>query len=284
MYRRTGRGRLLLVGFLGLCVVLITLDFRQGEGGPLERAKDISSAIVDPIQRGFATVFEPVGDFFSSLGELGNLRGENSELRAQNTELSRRIDEADSIEAENARLRDALGLDESWASMDRTPAEVISRPSSNYRWFLTIDKGKDDGIREDMAVITADGLVGKILEADSGSATVLLLIDSNGSAAAKVRDTDINGSVQGNGAGEPLSFDFIDVDAQVDVGDEVVTSYYNEGIFPPNMPIGLVSEVETNTASAVQHIEVEPYVDFTSLDFVVVLMESGPKLDTKAKN
>ena len=70
MYRRTGRGRLLLVVFVGLCIVLITLDFRQGEGGPLERAKDISAAIVDPIQRGFSTVFEPVGDFFSSLADV----------------------------------------------------------------------------------------------------------------------------------------------------------------------------------------------------------------------
>jgi rod shape-determining protein MreC len=284
MYRRTGRGRLLLVGFLGLCVVLITLDFRQGDGGPLERAKDISAAIVDPIQRGFATVFEPVGNFFSSLGELGDLRGENAELRADNIQLSERIDQAESIEHENTTLRNTLGLDESWASMDRKTAEVISRPSSNYRWFLTIDKGANDGIREDMAVITPDGLVGKILEADTGSATVLLLIDSNGAAAAKIKDTDINGTVAGNGAGEPLSLDFVDVDADVSVGDQVVTSYYNGGIFPPNIPIGEVSDVETNTASAEQQIEVEPYADFTSLDFVVVLIESGPKIDRRGNN
>lgn len=282
MYRRTGRGRLLLVVFLGLCIVLITLDFRQGEGGPLDRAREISAAIVDPIQRGFATVFEPVGDFFSSLADLGDLRSDNARLEAENAEMSERIDEAELVEDENERLRGQLGLDESYVSMERVNAEVISRPSSNFRWFVTIDKGGDDGIREDMAVITPDGLAGKIIETQGSTSTVLLLIDSEGAAAATVRGSrDVNGTIQGHGAGQPLSFDFVDPDVEVNEGDEVVTSYYNGGIFPPNIGIGTVSEVGTDSAAAQQDIEVEPYVDFTSLDFVLVLIESGPKLEAQ---
>jgi rod shape-determining protein MreC len=284
MYRRTGRGRLLLVVFLGLCIVLITLDFRQGEGGPLDRAKDISAAIVDPIQRGFSTVFEPVGDFFSSLADLGDLRSDNARLEAENTEMSERITEADSVGAENAELRDQLVLDESYVSMERVHAEVISRPPSNYRWFVTIDKGSDHGLREDMAVMTPEGLAGKVIETRGGTATVLLLIDPKGAADATVRGSrDVSGSIQGHGAGQPFSFDFVDPAIEVDEGDEVVTSNYNEGIFPPNIPIGTVTHVGTNTAAAQQDIEVDPYVDFTSLDFVMVLIESGPKLEAQEK-
>src|SRR5918996_2765580 len=279
MYRRTGRGRLLLVVFLGLCIVLITLDFRQGEGGPLDRAKDISAAIVDPVQRGFATVFEPVGDFFSSLADLGDLRSDNARLEAENREMSERIDDAVAVEDENEQLRAQLELDESYVSMEGLNAEVIARPSSNFRWFVTIDKGSDDGIREDMAVITPQGLAGKIINARADTSTVLLLIDPDGAAAATVRESrEVVGTVQGHGAGQPLSFDFVDPDVEVKEGDEVVTSYYNEGIFPPNIRIGTVSDVGTDSAAAEQDIEVDPYVDFTSLDFVLVLLESGPKL------
>jgi rod shape-determining protein MreC len=282
MYRRTGRGRLLLVVFVGLCIVLITLDFRQGEGGPLERAKDISAAIVDPIQRGFSTVFEPVGDFFSSLADLGDLRSDNARLEAANAEMSERINDAEAVEDENAQLRAQLELDESYVSMQGVNAEVIARPSSNFRWFVTIDKGSDDGIREDMAVITPDGLAGKIIKTQADTATVLLLIDPEGAAAATVRKSrDVIGTVQGHGAGQPLSFDFVDPDVVVEEGDEVVTSYYNEGIFPPNIRIGTVSDVGTDSAAAEQDIEVEPGVDFTSLDFVLVLLESGPKLQAE---
>jgi rod shape-determining protein MreC len=280
MYRRTGRGRLLLFVFLGLCIVLITIDFRQGEGGPLDKAREISSAIVEPIQRGFTKVFRPVGDFFSSIGELGSLRGENARLESELEIAANEINEAESIAAENARLRDLFELDESWASMDKVTAEVINRIPSNYRWIVEINKGTDDGVRPDMAVITQDGLAGKVTRVDGNSSTVLLLIDSTGAASAKIEGAGFIASINGNGVGEPLSLELVDPDIKVEEGDEVLTSSYNGGIFPPNIPIGRVSFVNANTAALEQVIDVEPYVDFQSIDFVQVLLESGPKLET----
>jgi rod shape-determining protein MreC len=282
MYRRTGRGRVLLIVFLGLCVVIITLDFRQGENGPLDRARDVSAAVVDPIQRGFTALFRPVGDLVSSIGELGNLREDNAELKALVEDYEGRIEEADSVAAENERLRDMLDLDEAYPSMERVTAEVISRSPSNYKWLVKIDKGTADGVRPDMAVISPDGLVGKIAAAKENSSTVLLLIDSIGAAAAKTDDGEAQGLVTGNGAGEPLAFEFVDSTADVELGDEVVTSSYNGGIFPPNIPIGRVSFVSAETAALEQDIDVEPYVDFQSIEFVQVLLESGPKIDERA--
>jgi rod shape-determining protein MreC len=279
MYRRTGRGRVVLIVLLGLCIVLITLDFRQGEGGALDRARDISSAIVDPIQRGFTAVFRPVGDFFSSVGELGSLRAKNDQLEAELEQTRTQIDEAASIAEENAELRAELGLDESWVSMDTVAAEVINKVTSNYQWRVRIDKGTDDGVRPDMAVIDADGLVGKILAAEEHSATILLLVDPEGEAAAKTKGGRFTGSVAGQGSGEPLAFQFVDPEADVVVGDEVLTSYYNGGIFPPNIPIGRVIDVAAPSGALEQDIDVDPYVDFQALDFVQVLLESGPKLD-----
>jgi rod shape-determining protein MreC len=279
MYRRTGRGRLLLLVFLGLCIVLITIDFRQGEGGPLDKAREISSAVVEPIQRGFTKVFRPVGDFFSSIGELGSLRAENARLESELQTVETQIGEAETIADENARLRALFELDESWASMDKVTAEVINRVPSNYRWIVEINKGADAGVRPDMAVITGDGLAGKVTRVDGNSSTVLLLIDSTGGASAKIEGAGFIASIKGNGVGEPMSLELVDPDLEVRVGDEVLTSSYNGGIFPPNIPIGRVTFVNANTAALEQDVDVEPYVDFQSIDFVQVLLESGPRLE-----
>jgi rod shape-determining protein MreC len=284
MYRRTGRGRLLLLVFLGLCIVLITLDFRQGEGGALDKAREISSAVVEPIQRGFTKVFRPVGDFFSSVGELGSLRAENARLKAELETIENQISEAETIAEENSHLRELFELDESWVSMDKVTAEVINKVPSNYRWIVEINKGSDDGVRPDMAVITADGLAGKVTRVDGNSSTVVTLVDPTaGAASAKIVGAGFIASVSGNGVGEPLSLELVDPDIDVNVDDEVVTSSYNGGIYPPNIPIGRVSFVNANTAALEQDIDVEPYVDFQSIDFVQVLLESGPKLETPAE-
>lgn len=277
MYRRTGRGRLLLLAFLALSIVVITLDFRQSGEGPLERAKDISSAIVTPIQRGLTAVFSPVGNFFSSLSELSNLREENASLKNRIEEMEQRVTESESILSENERLLELEGLDESYPTMDRVSARVIGRPPANYKWAVTIDRGSNDGIAPDMAVIDPDGLVGKVIRVSEDTATVLLLIDPQANAKARISGERYAGAVGGNGASEELSLNFIDTDANVEVGDEVVTAGYDLGIFPPSIPIGTVSKVESQEAALEQDIDVDPYVDFTTLDFVQVIIDSGKR-------
>lgn len=278
MYRRTGRGRLLLFAFLALSIVVITLDFRQDVGGPLDRAKDISSAIVAPIQRGLTAVVEPVGNFFSSLTELSSLRAGNAELRNELEVMEQRVTDAEAILSENERLVALHGLDESYPTMERLSARVIGRPPANYKWAITIDKGSDDGIRPDMAVIDPDGLVGKVIRVQSDVSTVLLLIDPQAGAKARIDDEPLAGAIRGNGASEALSLVDIDTDAEVSVGDEVVTSGYDNGIFPPNIPIGTISSVESQEAALEQDIDVDPYVDFGTLDFVQVIIESGKRV------
>lgn len=278
MYRRTGRGRLLLLAFLALSIVVITLDFRQDAGGPLDRAKDISSAIVTPIQRGLTAVVEPVGNFFSSLGELSSLRADNAELRNELEEMEQRVTEAEAILSENERLNDLQGLDESYPTMERLSARVIGRPPSNYKWAITIDKGREDGIRADMAVIDPDGLVGKVIRVEADVSTVLLLIDPQAGAKARLDGEAVAGAIRGNGASEALSLVDVDTDADVSVGDEIVTAGYDNGIFPPNIPIGTVSLVERQEAALEQDIDVDPYVDFATLDFVQVITETGKRI------
>ncbi|MGH2808734.1 MAG: rod shape-determining protein MreC [Actinomycetota bacterium] len=275
---------MLLLAFLALSLVIITLDFRAEGDGPLERAKDISTTVVAPIQRGLTAVFRPVGDFFSSLGDLSRLRVENEELREALDAAEGQIERAEALESENVELRDISNLTEPYTSMEDVTAEVIATVPANYRWAVKIDKGSIDGIKEDMAVIAEDGLVGKIIRADPTSSIVLLLIDPNAGAAARIEDKGDAGNIRGNGADEPLSMRGVDPEAKVRKDDTIVTSGYDGGIFPPSIPIGRVIRASGESAMLEQEIDVESFVDFNTLDFVRVLLESGPRLDERTED
>jgi rod shape-determining protein MreC len=273
MYRRNGRGRLLLLVFIALAILVITLDFRQGEGGPLARAKEISVAIVAPIQRGLTTVFRPVGNFFASIGELGSLRTDNARLKAQVETMEQEVKEAEGLKADYAALTRLMELDAPYTAGDFVNAQIIGLSPSNYRWARFIDKGFVDGVRKNMAVINSDGLVGKIISVTRNNALVLLLIDPKAAAGARIEMRRDTGKIQGNGEDQGLSLELIGSNSDVFLADEVITSG-QDGVFPPGIPIGLVDQIEGDERRPDQQIVVEPWVNFTALDFVRVLLDS----------
>ena len=275
MYRRVARGRVLLLVFLALSIFVITVDFRQGARGPLKQVKHGASAVVAPSQRGFTAVTEPVGDFFSSLADLTRLRSDNLRLEEEVQELRAKADQVASLATENTELRNLLDLEKRWTEMRPVTAQVIAQVPANFKWAVVIDKGRSDGIKPGMAVIHLNGLVGKVIQSSEQTSTVLLLIDPEAAAGARIEGVEDTGTVIGNGEGEYLTLDYISTDASVAVGDDVVTSGYDRGIFPPNIPIGFVASVSGDTAAVQSDISVQPAVDFGALDHVTVLLDSG---------
>ena len=283
MYRRNGRGRLVLLVFLALSVVIITLDFRGGTDGPLSRVKDFAQAVVSPVQRGITTVTRPVGNFFSAIGDLADLREENRELSDKVEALEAEAARARGLTAENVELKNILELEEPWFSMDKVAAQITGAAPGNYKWAVFIDKGSADGIKEDMAVITPEGLVGKIFHASAHQSTVLLMIDPNAGATATTEEGAVTGSIAGNGEGEDLTLGLVDKDADIEVGNRVITSNFNRGIFPRGIPVGFVSHIGGDTRASQLEIDVTPAVDFSDLNVVLVLLETGPNLETGTK-
>lgn len=279
MFRRPGRGRLLLLVFLAMSVVLITLDFRQGEGGPLETARDVVSGVVAPIQRGFTTVFRPVGDFFSSLGDLGDLREDNAAMEEELAELRQKQAQADAVISEVQELHQILDLEKHWSDMDPVTARITGRVPDNYKWAVTIDKGSEDGIVKNLAVISPDGLVGRVVEVDPNESTVLQLIDPDAAAAGRIEQSRDTGTVTGHGPSRPFELEFVPGDARVRENDLVVTAGFDDGIFPPGIIIGNVEEVSGASSELEKDITIEPAVDFNALDYVTILLGSGPNLD-----
>ena len=267
---------MVLPAFIAICLLIITLDFRQSRPGPLERARDLATTMVGPLQRGFAAAVRPVDDFFSSIAELRDLRTRNSELEERLERAIAQSGWSKTLVRENRRLHQSLELQKSYPTMKVVTAQVIGSTPSNYRWAVQIDKGRARGIRTDMAVVAPDGLVGKVVQVTRDSATVLMLIDPGAAAGARIVQARLAGLISGGGSGGNLSLNLIGNTSRVAVGDSVVTSSYNRGIFPPGIPIGRVVEVGADTRLLEKQIEVEPAVNFNDLDFVDVLVESGP--------
>ncbi|MBA3430976.1 MAG: hypothetical protein H0U16_05785, partial [Actinobacteria bacterium] len=108
--------------------------------------------------------------------------------------------------------------------------------------------------------------------------TVQLLIDPAAAAYARIEGADETGLIEGAGSSDNLQFSLANNDARVSIDDDVVTSTYNNGIFPAGIPIGVVVEVGDDDRHITKKVEVDPNVSFRNVQFVTVLVESGPHL------
>lgn len=263
------RVRVLLVVLVLAALVLVTVDFRSGDGGPLDRLRGGVTALLRPVQDGLATVVRPVGDAFGGVGELFRIRADNERLRERVDVLERRHRSTADVERENAELRELLAMRDH-TGVEGVTARVVSLGPTSFEWVLTIDVGREDGIERNMPVVNGDGLVGRVIQVENHAARVLLAIDPNFGAPARHAGNGEAGTVIGRG-GEPMLFQPFDPEASVEPGDEIVTSSYQSGAFPGGIPIGTVAGVGEVTAGLVRDVEIRPFVDFTTIHHVIVV-------------
>ncbi len=283
MYQRR-RARILIGVLLFVSLVLVTLDVRGGEGNLLDRLRGTATTVLSPIQDGVSTLTRPLGDGTSSVRELFRIRSENAELRQRVDELEERRRARTDLERENRELRDLLDIRDH-ADLDTVTARAVALAPSSFEWTITIDVGANDGVERDMPVINGDGLVGRVIQVTPRSSRVLLAIDPSFSAAARSGRTGEIGTMSGRG-GDPMLMQPLDPSADVETGDEIVTSSYAGGVFPGGIPIGVVTDAGDPTARLTRTIQVLPYVDFTRLHHVHVVLsapvEPVPPLDGTA--
>ncbi len=276
MYRKSTRHRLALAALLAATATVVTLDFRENAGGPLHRAQDMAISVVAPLQDGVGQVFGPVGDFLSDLSNAGTLKQENARLQAELERLTAQQRRIPEIMHENERLKELVGVkDQDWAKGRTLAVRVIGDGPSNYEWTAFVNRGSADGIKENMTVVSAQGLVGRTFFVAEEYSKVLLVIDPQHSVGARLTGTGETGVAAGRGL-EDLRMDLISPDVEIKEGETVVTSGFNRGIYPPGIPIGRVTEVQRNEDGLTKSARVEPVVNFTGLGTLLVLLDSGP--------
>ncbi len=270
--RRSGRSRFTLFLLMLLSITLLTLDAR--DFGPVERLKDGISAVVSPIRSFGDTVFGPVGDFWRGLSENDDLRRENEALRSRLETLQGETIENKGAAEELAALEDQLGL-EVREVYETTVAEVLAASISNFDEFvLEINRGSVDGVRDGMPVVTVGGLVGRVEDTGRRTARVRLITDPSVSVGVQVVGTEEVGIITGQGAGQPLlvSKGSIRVDAEVAVGDVIVTAGSDRSLYPPNIAVGTVVEIEVDEGTLEKRLLVEPSASLERLRFVTVVL------------
>ncbi len=206
-------------------------------------------------------------------------RKEAEELRREVLAYAQRSAEHRELAAENQRLRDMLGFARTESRLEMKPAEVIGR---GFDGTLTIDRGTVHGIRESMCVITRDGVVGVVANAEPFFAHVYTLHHSNCRIGAMVMRNRVRGIVRGSGnTMNPVStMQYVDIKDDIRVGDTLVTS--GGSIFPSGYPIGVVAEVAFDSGSLLKTAHVRPAVDPYRLDEVFVLIAAPPSAEELA--
>ncbi|MFO7778861.1 MAG: rod shape-determining protein MreC [Nitriliruptoraceae bacterium] len=272
MFQRR-RARLLLALLIATAVALVTIDFRSGEDGGLDRLRATTTAVLRPIQDGVGVLVRPFSEGAAAVGDLFAIRSDNRELRARVATLEERRRVFDDLERENAELRALLAIADR-TELDTVAARVVALAPSNFEWTITIDVGSDDGVERGMPVIDGDGLVGRVIQVTGEASRVLLAIDPSFSAAARSARNGEVGVLDGRG-GDPMDLRLLDPAAVVEVGDAVTTSSYQGGVFPAGIPIGTVSQVGEDGSSLFREVQVNPYVDFTRLQHVLIVFSTG---------
>ena len=255
-----------LIGQLLLLAVQIKRDSR----GRLIRVWAVGA--VSPFERSGAWGFGKIRGVWNHYFALQSTSRENEGLRIENDALKLAISQLQSKAADAERLSALLNFRESHPKVPMINARVIGASAGTASRMVEIDRGERDGVRRNLAVITPDGAVGKVIEVYRDTSQVLLLTDKDGGVGAMLVESRIQGPV--GGTGEPLlTMKYVATDDKVSIGEKVVTSGMDK-IFPRDIPVGTVHEVKPG--NPFKQIWLQPAAKLQRLEEVIILLSQEP--------
>ncbi len=252
-------------------VTVITLDFRDDGQGMLETVRSGARDAFSPVQAVVGKVFSPVGDFFGGITRYRKVKAENARLRRDLEAAQGEVVRGADATRERQLLLALQRLDFA-GDLRGITARVVSNSPSNFQLTVTVDRGAAAGVTEGMPVVTEAGLVGRIAEVSENRATVVLLTDPASSVGVRLAGTGDIGAVTGSGRRDLLPLSLISVETKVAEGEAVVTSGLENGLFPPQIPVGRVRGAKITPGQLEQDITIEPVVDLDRLEFVRILV------------
>ncbi|MGD8738087.1 MAG: rod shape-determining protein MreC [Anaerolineae bacterium] len=261
-----------------LLIVAALVGFVLHQTGLLAPVEGLLVRLTVPFQEGTTAVTTWFGELGQTARDLRDLRQRNEALEEENASLLLELVRLKEVEAEAVLMRDLLNFAQANPSFDIQGAHVvgrvIGRDPSNLQRYITLDAGQEEGIAENMPVITDRGLVGRVREVGPGWSRVLLTIDASSSVSALTQSTRASGIVQGQADGSLLMHSILQGDT-VSVGDTVFTSGLG-GNFPRQIPIGQITEVDRKDFELYQSATVQPTVDFEHLEAVLIITGFEP--------
>jgi rod shape-determining protein MreC len=262
------RSRYLFVAVTVGHILLISSQVSAQSGASL--LQETLTTFVVGTQRAAWAVVGGVSAVWNGYAALRGVHADNERLSREVTDLRVQLQKARAAARGTEELRGLLNLRDTldWTT---APAEVIAvSPTPEFR-SITVDRGKDAGIVPNMAVLSQDGVVGRVVTPAAGASTVQLLIDQNAAAAVMVGQTGTQAIALGVGDREGnLRLDYLSAVADIREGDEVLTAGI-DGVYPKGLRVGRVSVVE-RSGLTYRRVLVRPIVDFSSLETVLIVL------------
>ncbi|HEY7003095.1 MAG TPA: rod shape-determining protein MreC [Gaiellaceae bacterium] len=277
---RALRARLLAVALVLVSIALVTVYFRESEGGTLHGAQRIGVSVAMPFEVAGERVARPFRDAFGWASDLFSAKSENDKLKQEVDDLRSQVVANETAAQENKRLQGLLDYVDGPSfpkNYTAVAARVVGRPPTAYDQDMLIAAGSGSGVQVNDPVVTEDGLVGLVTGVASNGAKVTLLTDQSSAVSAMVLQSGAAGIVR-HGPSDPsaLILDRVGKDALVKENDLVVTAGWRTGdlesLYPRGIPIGTVESVGQQDVDLYKRIQIAPLVNFDSLSDVVVLV------------
>lgn len=263
-----------LVWFAAVLIALsLLLALSSAVTGKPTFVRNITGAIVTPLQNGVAAATDRFADLFGYFYRFDALERENAELKRKIQEFEKLEISYNAAIKENSALREAAGIKAKHADFEMELCTVVALTDNGFQSALTLNKGSVSGIEAGDCVITGDGMVGFVDQVSLNSCVVktVINVDFNASAAvSRTREVVVtNGSFELASDGL-LKVSYLENDADVRPGDTILT---NGGAYPPDLIIGRVVEFCQESHGISSYASVEPVVDFSGLSTVLVIKE-----------
>lgn len=225
--------------------------------------------VVAPLQKGITSSREELGDLVDNYVRIVNTSKENVYLKEKIGRLENDLFQMEEIRRENFRLKQMLRYSED-IQQDKILAQVIGWDSANQFKVLRLNRGENDGIQLMAPVITHKGLVGYVYRLGSHYADVLTILDPNNRVDALIERTRTHGIVEGV-FNHRCALKYVNRNEPIEIGDKMITAGVG-GIYPKGIKVGIITDIDRETAGMTLGVEITPSVDFHKLEEVLVLL------------
>jgi rod shape-determining protein MreC len=277
------RRRAVLGIFVALSIAILTAYFGESSGGFFHTLQRGAQEAFAPIETGASRALKPVRDFFDWAGDTVDAKDQNAELKREVEQLRSALAEAQTAVRDSGQLKALARMRrDAYFPQATQPvtARVIAKSPTVWHSSVKIDKGKDDGIKQNQPVIASGGLAGKVTSVTGGAAEVRLITDGQSGVSAQVFPAGVSGVVKPEvGNPEALLLEHVESGRRVTENTLVITSGFTsartESLFPRGIPIGRVSKVDLDELETYQRVHIRPFADLRTIDVVQVLTRRG---------
>ena len=270
MYKSNKKGEIIGI-IITIIILMLLVVLTNTENSNLSYIENIANKLVNPVQNGLIYIKNKLHRNSSFFSNINDLKKENDTLKSKNNDLEQRLREFEIVKTENNTLKQYLKLTEKYKDYKTTAADVIYRDISNYSKTIVINVGKNQGIKENMTVISTDGLVGFVISTSDNTSKIQTIIDSASSTSSILSSSRDSVICKGMlGENKSLKAIYVPIDAKIASGDTIETSGLG-GIYPKGIYIGKVARVVNTNNLSDRYAVIETAVDFNKLETILVI-------------